>query len=183
MPADWVREALSLRESGLSCDEIAKKLNKKRSTVSELLRRCEKLIPEALEAFLSGRIGVRASMMLAELSPEKQEDVLSVLNGEDDVSRLRSEIKALRAEKKVLEREVARLRAPSLLASRLRRLVLNLEREEPEIAELSAQVDLRDYYLEAQRWMGVFRRYEGYVRRALGGKVIVLDAEREKKNL
>lgn len=78
-------------------------------------------------------------------------------------------------------KQVARLRAPSLLASRLRKLVLSLEREEPEIAELSAQVDLKDYYLEAQRWMGVFRRYEGYIRQALSGKIVVFDAEREKK--
>lgn len=183
VPAEWMVKAVALKDSGLSCREIAKRLGKNCNTVTEFLKRYDKLVPEAKEAYLSGKIGTRLTLLLATLAPEQQEDVLAVLTGgEKGAFRLREEIKALRAEKRVLEREVKRLRAPSLFASKLRKLVLALEKEETEVAELASQVDLRDYFLEAQRWVGVFSRYVRYVKEALEGrKVIVLDVEANRK--
>ncbi|MCL6446973.1 MAG: hypothetical protein K6U04_02305 [Armatimonadetes bacterium] len=56
---------------------------------------------------------------------------------------------------------------PSLFASKLRKLALALEKEEAEGAELASQMDIKDYYLEAQRWIGLFQRYERYAKDAL----------------
>ncbi len=74
----------------------------------------------------------------------------------------------------MLEREVKRLRAPSLLTAKLRKLILALEKEEGEVAELSSQVDIRDYLLDARRWVGVLQRYEQYIQDALGGKKVII---------
>lgn len=180
----WMAKAVRMKEEGMPCREIAERLGKKHSTVQEFLKRYNRLVPEAREAYLSGKIGSRVTMTLAALTEEQQKEVLKIINGEgkESSSELRKEIEELRAEKKMLEREVRRLRAPSLFASKLRKLTLALEKEEAEVAELTSQVDLKDYYLEAQRWIGVFQRYERYVRDALDGrKVIVLDIEASKR--
>lgn len=175
MAAGWMASAVRLKEQGLSRREIAGQLGKKQGTVNEFFNRYGKLVPEAREACLSGKIGFRLTMALAMLAPGQQEEVLRVVLGGEGI---KNEIEALLAEKRVLEREVKRLRASSLFASKLRKLVLALEKEECEVAELASQVDLKDYYLEAQRWIGVFQRYERYVRDALGGKkAVVIDVK------
>ncbi|MGB9791751.1 MAG: ParB N-terminal domain-containing protein [Thermacetogeniaceae bacterium] len=88
-----------------------------------------------------------------------------------------SEIERLKAEKRVLEREVNRLRSPSLFASRMRKLMLALEREEEELAELATQVNISEtHYIEAQRWLNTLERFKDIIRTALGpaaqGRVI-----------
>lgn len=183
MPNNWMAAAVELREQGMPCREIAERLKKKPGTVQEFLKRYSKLTPEAREAYLSGKIGSRITMALAALTERQQEEVLRMITGEelppgDNLSEIRRELEELRAEKKVLEREVKRLRAPSLFASKLRKLALALEKEEAEVSELASQVDIKDYYLEAQRWIGLFQRYERYVKDALDGrKIVVLDVK------
>jgi SMC interacting uncharacterized protein involved in chromosome segregation len=104
-----------------------------------------------------------------------------MITSENDMEKsadtLRDEIRSLRAEKNMLEREVKRLRAPSLFTAKLRKMMLVLEKEEEVVAELSSQVDIGDYLLDARRWVGVLQRYEQYIQNALGGrKVIDLNA-------
>lgn len=101
---------------------------------------------------------------------------------------LASEIERLKAEKRVLEREVNRLRASSLFASRMRKLMLALEKEEEELAELATHVNISEtHYVEAQRWLNTLDRFKDIIRTALGpaaqGRVInVIPIRRDEKN-
>ena len=89
------------------------------------------------------------------------------------VDALRDEIRSLEAEKRILEKNVKRLREPSLFSGRLRKLMLPLEKDEAEVAELSIQVDLGDYLLDARRWIGLLQRYEQHIETALNGRKVI----------
>jgi hypothetical protein len=92
---------------------------------------------------------------------------------DDHKVKLQAEIDALQAQKRVLEKQVNRLREPFLFASRISKLIRVLEKEEDEIAELARQVYLGDYIFDAQRWIGVLNRYEQHILDALGGKKVI----------
>lgn len=134
------------------------------------------------EAFLRGDLSNSEAAARAKEQPEarkepEEEKAVPQALLRSELSSLQSEVDRLRAEKKLLEKEVRRGRAASQLARHLRKVFLYLEKEEPQVEYLAKITDLSLYYVEAQRWIGTLTRYERHIREALEGRVTI-DVER-----
>lgn len=180
------RERLATAEAGYKAEITA--LRKK----IEELEAKKPLQPEVVEKIVERVVEVpdpKQQIRIKELEEQiaaLQEKLKDSISAGKTREALLDEIKKLEAEKKVLEREVNRLRSPSLFASKMRRLVLVLEKEEAEMQELAHQVDISESHLiEAQKWIGTLDRYKEIIRTALGavgrGRVIDLTPVREGK--
>jgi hypothetical protein len=131
------------------------------------------------EAFLKGDLSNSRAAARAREQPEARKESGARRKTVPDaplrskLGSLREEVERLRAEKKLLEREVRRGRAASQLARHLRKVNLVLEKEEPQVEYLAKVTDLSLYFIEAQRWLGTLKRYERHIREALEGRVTI----------
>ena len=173
---DWAPEAINLREQGLTRSEVARRLGVPEGSVSWVLFLRRRLSDSDWAAFIEGKLGHGVAVARAKERPETQQarrQNISKANHRSEVDCLQDEVERLRAEKKLLEREVRRGRAASQLARHLRRVNLFLEKEEPQVEYLAKVTDLSLYFVEAQRWLGTLERYRRHIQEALEGRTTI----------